>query len=441
MYWIDPNSPSHGAGTPMRRTYGELFPDSTARRVIFTQDVLDGKKLVHRTLTHVVDDLAPDLPEPPPRYSHAIALAILAAMGDYRGPVDIFTDGSWGTYGGYLESVFFPKKAIIRAGASLVIIRRHPDWRTLPIISLALTNGEEHEPGSAYPMELLALSVAIRLTEMNHIDAHYYSDCQGAIKAIRNPHKLRYWANKANLLLLRASSGKAKHISHVRSHPEKVWKDKETWTRHMMGNHLADRSSIQDYSSLRLLTEYTATTSLSFRVSEALELFTQDEWWYWVGKDGMPTLKSFMDTALSQSCDIYTAARDSYRELDGRPPNWSGRSYSHAALCAELKYRTPGDKARLIRILWDLVHHGGNQRKYDPSVRGTCNLCLHQDSARHWMIECKAKGCRKIMRELSELMEEHLAKLDRNNPLVLLFAHGLTDLARSLLTHMCTMSC
>ncbi len=47
-------------------------------------------------------------------------------------------------------------------------------------------------------------------------------------------------------------------------------------------------------------------------VSEFLGMFTQDECWYWVGKTGAPTLKSFMDTALELSCTKYTTERDEH---------------------------------------------------------------------------------------------------------------------------------
>jgi hypothetical protein len=277
-----------------------------------------------------------------------------------------------------LDSIFHPEKTQTKAGASVVIIRRAPNWKKMPIISVALTHGEDHEPGSVYPMELLALSVAIKVSEIHKLDVDFYSDCKSAIDAIRNPAKIRYWANKPNLLLLRASSGKAGRVYHVKSHPEKVHKDKSAWTRHMMGNHLADQAAIQDYTSLRLLSEYAPTHSLTFTVSESLDMFTQDECWYWVGKTGAPTLKSFMDTALEHSCTKYTTERDEHRRKRGEPPKWTGRSYRHAALCAGLKHRSQGDKARLVRILWDMVYHEGNQKKYDPDSEGLCNLCSCQ---------------------------------------------------------------
>ena len=96
----------------------------------------------------------------------------------------------------------------------------------------------------------------------------------------------------------------------------------------------------------------------------------------------------------------------------GELPKWTGRSYCHAAQCAGLKYRTPGDKARLVRILWDIVHHGGNQRKHDPTLEGLCNLCECQDSARHWMLECSAEENQQVGEQLFKELTDHLEAID-----------------------------
>jgi len=99
---ISPESPSKGAGSPMRKTYNEIFPDGlcTAHRVILTPDAFEGKKglykgrQLHRVITDVLQDTPPTMPVRRKEAIHHIVSDILRAIGDNAGPLDFFTDGS-----------------------------------------------------------------------------------------------------------------------------------------------------------------------------------------------------------------------------------------------------------------------------------------------------------------------------------------------------------
>jgi len=119
---IDSTSPSHGAGTPLVLTYQQLFPTNRAIKAYLTPDVKEGYDDLYRKIVRLVNDVSPDLPYPAPKYAHRVSLEIQKAIGDYRGPLDIFTDGSWSQHKGMLDSIFHPEKAQTKAGASLVII-------------------------------------------------------------------------------------------------------------------------------------------------------------------------------------------------------------------------------------------------------------------------------------------------------------------------------
>ena len=338
----------------------------------------------------MVVDVPPTIPGKAVEVVHKIVADIIRAIGDDPGPLDFFTDGSWKKAGGPINSVFCPESVILQASAALVIIRRDDNWKELQMISVALTNGEDSLPGSVYPMELLGLSIALKVAEMGNLDAHFYSDSTSAIQAIKQPHRIRYQANKSNLLLLKAATGKAKNIHHVRAHPEKVQTAKSLWTRHMMGNHIADRTAVEDYSTLTQLQETARITRLTYTVEDSLKALTYEECYYWANEKGTPTLQTFQEIIDNLRCSEYAAKRDMARMQRNEEPKWSGRSYQHAALCAELQHRNKGDRARLLRIMWDLYYHGGTQKKFDGKHEGLCNLCSLPDSAEHWMIECRA---------------------------------------------------
>ena len=117
------------------------------------------------------------------------------------------------------------------------------------MVSVTMQDGGKHNPTAAFQMELLALTTADLLIKKLNLDAVIFSDCTAAMQAIRDKGRLRYLARKQNLILLQQSKWLSSHMTHVRSHPEKYETDQSKWTRHMWGNHLADRSCAMDYEA------------------------------------------------------------------------------------------------------------------------------------------------------------------------------------------------
>ena len=100
-------------------------------------------------------------------------------------------------------------------------------------------------------------------------------------------------------------------------------------------------------------------------VEQVLHLYTHTDTLYWADRDGTPTLRSFDEIFDANLLTNYEAKRDGYRQhrTPPDPPKWSvplRRSINFATECAELKGRTHGDKARMLRIIWDHYQHGGN---------------------------------------------------------------------------------
>ena len=131
-------------------------------------------------------------------------------------------------------------------------------------------------------MEMLALTLADLTIRKLKLDAVIFSDCTSALRTMRDHDKLRYSPKKQNLLLLQQSRWLTSTMRHVRSHPEKYANDKRAWTRHMWGNHLADRACMQDRTDHSHLAD---NKYFTMTVNNALKSLTQENVLYWANKD------------------------------------------------------------------------------------------------------------------------------------------------------------
>ena len=157
----------------------------------------------------------------------------------------------------------------------------------------------------------------------------------------------------------------------------------------MFGNHLADRVSLGDYSSVDITAP--GAVGLTFTMEEVMELITSRDVWYWAGEDGRPTLKSYDEIRGRHALEEYLLGRDVRRGMVGLERKWATRSVSFAAAAAELHLRSRGDQARLCRIAWDYTMHGGNKTKMELPGDHSCTLCGGVDSAEHWMAQCMSE--------------------------------------------------
>ena len=268
-------------------------------------------------------------------------------------------------------------------------------------------------------MELLALTAADLLVRKLGLNAVIFSDCTAALKSLGDHGRLRYMANKQNLLLLQQSKWLTARMRHVRSHPERYSANRDEWTRHMWGNHMADRACIPDYTDFGELQDLEV---LSLTTKQALGLFTHEDSLYWTDLDGNPTLSTFDNAFDEHLLTDYQNKRDDYRKLrePAEAPKWSGplrRSIQFACECAEMKSKTEGDKARMLRILWDHFMHGGNYRKMGIND-GKCKLCQQPDSAQHWISHCAHPAAVASRARTQTLVEDHLATLTEHDPKV-----------------------
>jgi len=146
----------------------------------------------------------------------------------------LFTDGSWedmAPAGDRLMGVHN-----YRAGGAVVILGADGRYKGYYTV---LSEGQE-EYIKAFDMELMMLIVAHTMRKGNK--SHIYSDCESAIKVMRDG-KWGWKSSKGSLL--RSAAAKFKDvtdISHISAHPERgVNKDRrDLWTVQEKGIYLAD---------------------------------------------------------------------------------------------------------------------------------------------------------------------------------------------------------
>ena len=279
-----------------------------AIRVILSKD-WNGPKGLKRIIVAVRTDIAP-LQLTPRMNELPIWKTLEQALGTTDGEWEIFVDGSWKVNPSPPEAVFFEDLRKIQAGAGMVIVRKSHSWNKCRAVLIHLKDGEKLRPGSAYPMELLALVLAQLVGAKLRLDSAIFSDCEAALKALNDPDALRYQANKNNLILLQTGV-ELKRAHHVRSHPERYERDRGKWNRYMFGNHLADRVSVGDYEAADSIAQSYQVVQLE--AEEVMDMLTTAPIWFWATQDGRPTLRTYEEIKKENSLKEYLEERDSVR--------------------------------------------------------------------------------------------------------------------------------
>ena len=301
---IHPDSYTRGEGS--RCKIPTKLLEMSKQRVIIGSDARNRTHGLHRIVCGIIPEEHPSrlIPE---NLTDPTILQIAAQLGDTTGTWDIFVDGSHKKTGGPFTSVLFEEDCTVEASASLIFMRRADTWRNTRTLVIRITNGGAHKPSSAFPLELLALTTADIVVRKLQLEAVIFSDCTGAIKSLSDKGRLRYLAKKQNLLLLQQSKRLTAKLKYVRSHPERYSKDKTQWTRHMWGNHLADRACVPDLTDFDMLGDL---RSLQCTATQTLQLFTKEDTMYWADREGNPTLSTFESLFDERLQEDYERKRD-----------------------------------------------------------------------------------------------------------------------------------
>ena len=219
-----------------------------------------------------------------------------------------------------------------------------------------------------------------------------HTDCQGVQKLVDRKCKLRGMSKSENLILLQIGMTGGQQVTWIPGHPERIEPDCSRWTKHMIGNHLADMTADGDWALERWGTHGAMVTT---DVGEVLRQLSTEDMWMWVDKNGTPITKNLLKLAKETRDREYLVRRDGYRSERGEPPVWEGTVAKFASLQFDLKRQSLGERARRVRIIWDQGWHGGNIAKGDPTdlELTRCVLCGELDSERHWLVECRHPEC------------------------------------------------
>ena len=200
------------------------------------------------------------------------------------------------------------------------------------------------------------------------------------------------------------------NVYKIKAHPETTEKDKRKWTRHMYGNHLADRAAACETGQVLEL-GLSDNNFISLQLCDVLKSISLSVPFYWGEKDGTPVLEPYNERANRMRLQAYLIRRDQYRAERGLPMKWKNRTVRHAARLWGLTKRSRPDASRIVRICWDWYQHGGNIRKQDRSNRGLCKLCDREDSQEHWIACCTNLGCVAIRKYTKERVQHYCDQL------------------------------
>ena len=407
--WLSESSKATGAGTNCEYTYEQMFPGNNAVRVVLglvVRGLLIGKVVESRSIIRIHEEISPSLPHTM-EINDSMIQNIKEILGEQLNQEwDIYVDGSYKKIGGNIKSIMDEEEAEVEAGASLVFVKRVSDWYKYDVYQFRVHGARGHRIKSGFDMKLVGLTYACLVQRELDLNAIIFTDCEAAMKSLGGKSRMRYWSNKSDHLLLFAgtSAYRSASVYKVKGHPERTEVDCTKWTRHILGNHMADiGANCHTTGMVKLCLKMNFVNLSITNVLKSISLWVP---FFWGDQEGMPVLETYTERVNRVRLAAYLVTRDKYRAARGLPSKWSGRTVKFAARLWELQRRGKADVSRMIRICWDWYQHGGNIRKQDRSNRGLCKLCKCEDSQEHWMSMCQNLGAVEIMNRTRERVQK-----------------------------------
>ena len=163
------------------------------------------------------------------------------------------------------------------------------NWREAGVHGIYIGEGSTIDPSAVFPLELLAVVVAIKLMKMLGKVCHIHTDCQGVQKLVDRSCSLRGMSKSENLILLQIGMSGGQQVNWIPGHPERIEPDRSKWSKHMIGNDLADMTADGDWMLERWGTHGTMVTT---SVGEILQQLSGEDMWMWVDANGSPITRS-----------------------------------------------------------------------------------------------------------------------------------------------------
>ena len=145
---------------------------------------------------------------------------------------------------------------------------------------------------SVFPFELMAAVVAIKIAAALGTNmCRVHTDCQSVQKLLTQRNLLRSLSKKENLVLLQLGKEGTEHIDKnwIPGHPERTAPDRNQWTKHMWGNHMADATAAEEWNDedRDLQNEH-----ITISVKEVLQTMAKESRWMWVDSMWIPITTS-----------------------------------------------------------------------------------------------------------------------------------------------------
>ena len=144
--------------------------------------------------------------------------------------------------------------------------------------------------GLCFSFELIAAAVAINIAAaLGTNKCRVHRDCQSVQKLLTQRYLLRSPSKKENLVLLQLGMEGTEHIDKnwIPGHPERTVPDKNQWTKHMWGNHMADAAEEWDNEDRDLHNEH-----ITISVKDVLQTMIKEPRWMWADSMGIPITMS-----------------------------------------------------------------------------------------------------------------------------------------------------
>jgi ribonuclease HI len=271
-----------------------------------------------------------------------------------------YTDGSFkqskGSMWQYINSTTIPSEP----AAGMVYTYPDENWKEKPILIIHISQGQELEGDSVYPMELLALICALRMAKFLDHPHSIVTDSQSSIDTVKpvlgesHLHFRNY--SQAHITIGARGSLPAPHqvtIVKVKSHVEKRKRDRHEWTQHEEGNVLADvaASSAPD----QLKKQYPTSTNITITASELIFQICPSDIWNVYKSPMTPVPWTFItQSRQARNHTQYLQTRTENSARIHRNRDWTEFNMQLTSELWKNDDATTLDKQRSLKIIYDL---------------------------------------------------------------------------------------
>ena len=333
---------------------------------------------------------------------------------------NIFTDGSWKDMSSNIEKMFF-KQSSSKSSCSVCLISTDDEWKEKPMILVEIKDSPENPVTCAFPMELLAAALALKLKKRYSKTEKIYTDCESIVKMTAKKQSLKKIANKDNLALISGlmadynSIGDDKIFEHVKAHVERR-KDVVDWTSKEFGNVIADRTAVGDDYFINQ--HCLQVSKLSMTVAQALELISEEQQLYVSNEHGMH-LTTMRKAFNAQTANAYTTYRDQHHKVGNWSTwDWLDIDWMFTSKVYHFDECTHLERSSQVRIIFNKLWQQWNIFRFDnnkhPEITDKCRLCGQVDSMLHLIIECKCGGMLDIWRDGRLALQTIMSEIGEN---------------------------